>query len=69
MLNNFLKKYILGIGYPWLMGVDENIAVALSETQMGFSPVTLFFPTELWNKEVPRYRLVLELIDENEKED
>lgn len=62
--NRFLDRYVLGEGFPWEMGIDEHVAVALSETALGFSPLKIDFPKELWNKSLPKYRLVLERIDE-----
>ncbi len=64
MTKKFRKKYILGEGYPWAMGTNEHKEIALSEQAFGFSPVILSFPKELWDKSLPRYRLVLERIDE-----
>lgn len=67
MAKKFLKKYVLGEGYPWAMGTAEHKEIALSEQAFGFHPVVLLFPKELWDKQLPRYRLVLERIDETNK--
>lgn len=65
MANKFCKRYVLGEGFPWAMGTKDYKEIALSKTAIGFSPVVLDFPAELWNaNKLPRYRLVLERIDE-----
>jgi hypothetical protein len=63
----FKKRYILGEGHPWALGVRNYKAIALSKEATGFNPKIINFPKELWEGDVPKYRLVLEIV--NEKND
>ena len=60
----FKNRYVLGEGYPWMMGVGENKKLSLSETPIGLRTVFLDFPLELWSPDLPKYRLVLEKIED-----
>jgi hypothetical protein len=65
MKNKFKKKYILAEGYPWGMGILKQYKeIAMSKSPDGFMPVIFEFPVELWDAALPKYRLVLERIDE-----
>ena len=65
----FKKRYVLGIGYPWMMGSENpphtNLLMALKPT--GLIPVDLDWPGELWDQDLPQYRLVLERVEKGEK--
>lgn len=64
MSTKFPERIELGEGFPWAMGVGPDYtSVALGLSNMGFSPVVLNFPRELWARELPKYRLVLEKIE------
>ena len=60
----FHKRYVLGEGYPWAYGVGPYTEVGLNTSQRGVSPVKLKWPKTLWAANLPRYRLVLELVEE-----
>jgi hypothetical protein len=57
-------RIVLGSGYPWAMGPGpEYHQIALGKSPVGFSPRKLKWPRKLWAKDLPKYRLVLELIE------
>lgn len=64
MKNKFKDKYVLGVGYPWIYGYENYIQVGINKNAMGCIPIELNIPKELWNKDVPKYKLVLERIKE-----
>lgn len=59
----FRERYVLGEGYPWAMGIGPYREVVLSKTSLGLDPQDLNWPDELWRKDLPQYRLVLERVD------
>lgn len=60
----FPARIVLGTGYPWAMGTGpEYHQISLGKSPMGFSPQRLNWKRTLWAKDVPKYRLVLELIE------
>ena len=59
----FKKRYVLGTGYPWAMGLDPYLTIAVNKNNMGVEPFELNFPKELWSTKLPKYRLVLERVD------
>ena len=60
----FNKRYVLGEGYPWAMGMKIYTSVALVRAPKGVELIPLDFPIDLWSSAVPRYRLVLEQVKE-----
>ena len=57
------KRYILGEGYPWAMGVGpEYREVALKDGQVGGTNIPLAWPAEFWKRGCPKVRLVMEVI-------
>jgi hypothetical protein len=57
------KRIVLGNGYPWAYGIGPYFEVGLNEGSMGLSPMALKWHKKLWRKDVPQYRLVLEIVD------
>lgn len=55
-------RYVLGEGYPWALGTAPYASIALCEERIGVRFVGLSFPDDLWQANVPKYRLVLERI-------
>ena len=65
---NFKKRYVLGTGYPWLMGFGEQrTIVALAQEPIGFSPIYLTWPEEFSSNELPQYRLIFERVEKDKK--
>jgi len=60
----YKEKYVLGEGFPWAYGLECRM-LALNERAVGLNPIKLKFPRELWNEDVPKYRLVLEKLNED----
>ena len=62
----FKKRYVLGTGYPWENNnsVPTELLIALSPN--GFS-AKLNWPKELWDQDLPQYRLVLERVEKDKK--
>lgn len=60
----FKKKYVLGEGYPWALGVEKHKETSMVDRTKGVSPIVLDWPEELWSADVPKYRLVLEKVDD-----
>lgn len=59
----FPARIVLGTGYPWAMGTGpEYHQISLGKSPLGFSPQKLKWLRKLWAKDVPKYRLVLELV-------
>ena len=68
MSNKFKKKYVLGEGYPRALGLQSHYdKVFLCKESSGSDLIALNFPDELWTKEMPKYRLVLERINKIKK--
>jgi len=61
----FKKRYVLGIGYPWALGLNDHVLIRMNQENTGQSPQILKWPKELWHKELPKYRLVLERVSHN----
>ena len=64
----FPGRIVLGEGYPWAYGLGPYREVGLNEVPVGVQPMSLRWPKELWSKEVPQYRLILERIDDGDEE-
>lgn len=61
------KRYVLGEGYPWGIGertIDTVNQISMMENPIGINVINLKFPLELWAPNCPKYRLVLEQIEE-----
>jgi len=62
----YKRRYVLGEGYPYGYGQGPPFKqIALTERQVGLSFVPLGFPRELWDKTVPRYRIILRRVREH----
>jgi len=59
-------RYVLGEGYPLGHEQEEGSCktISLAKELIGPTFVRLNYPIELWDKDVPEYRLVLERIKE-----
>lgn len=62
-MSDFPKRVVLGEGYPWLYGLGPYREVGLNKAPMGVDPISLMWHLVLWRKDVPQYRLVLELVE------
>ena len=60
----FQDRYVLGEGYPWALGAKKYTDICLVKDNIGVNKVILDWPIDLWIKDLPRYRLVLEKINE-----
>ena len=60
----FKKRYVLGEGYPWAIGESPYRAISLSKQSIGISLTDLEWPEELWYEHMPKYRLVLEKVED-----
>jgi hypothetical protein len=58
----FKDRYVIAEGYPWAYGTKNYKEIGLNKTPVGMIPIEMDFPKELWNKDVPKYKLVLERI-------
>jgi len=67
----FKKRYVVGIGCPWAMGVGptyRELCLSFGEKgPTGLDRVALDWPEELWSKDLPQYRLVLERVEKDKK--
>ena len=63
----FPSRVVLGEGFPWAngLGTKENPykEVTLRDKPVAGQPIVLSWPTSLWKKNVPKYRLVLEKVE------
>ena len=68
MTTKFKSRYVLGEGYPWATGIgtvdSPYDTIVLHRDSMMGQRMQINFPTELWSKDLPKYRLVLERVDE-----
>ncbi len=64
MSDQFKDKYVLGEGYPWANGTEDYKEITLKNVALAGLNIVLNFPEELWSKKVPKYRLVLERVEE-----
>jgi hypothetical protein len=64
MTDKFKDRYVLGVGYPWTHGTGPTHHVQLWNKATGGSLMKLKLPNELYQEECPKYRLVLERVDE-----
>jgi hypothetical protein len=59
----FKDTYVLGEGYPWVMGLGPNYReLALCSKPAGGPDMYIKFPIELWDVKVPKYKLVLKRV-------
>ena len=59
MTDKFKSRYVLWEGYPWKLDHTDNFMYEEKK-----SPLTINMPDELMEVWAPKYRLVLERIDE-----
>ena len=63
----FKDRYVLGVGYPWVKGLGTDELpfedVSLWPQRDNFLPAKhLKVPIELFDEDIPKYRLVLERV-------
>ena len=62
----FPKRVVLAEGHPWAHGLgkadDPYSAVSVRDTPVGGQDQVVQWPKELWDRNVPKYRLVLERV-------
>ena len=65
----FKKRYILGTGYPFPLGVGPVYSrLCLWGNKNAFIAIELNWPSELWwDFDLPQYRLVLEGVEKDTK--
>jgi len=61
-LSPFGNRYVLGTGFPWANGTSPYLMIGVTLNRIGIQHRPLDFPKELWMKNVPQYRLVLEKV-------
>jgi hypothetical protein len=61
-LSPFKTRYVLGQGFPWVIGLNPYTSIGLTANKVGVQYRPLTFANELWRKDVPKYRLVLERV-------
>jgi hypothetical protein len=61
----FPKRVVLAEGYPWVTGVnaDKYFEINMRNQAQDGLRIPLEFPEVLWNPDLPKYRLVLEVIE------
>jgi hypothetical protein len=61
----FPKRVVLAEGYPWANGIkpDEYFEITMRNQPVGGPNLVLNWPPILWRRDVPKYRLVLEVIE------
>lgn len=69
--NKCKDRYVLGQGYVWGYNVKDEFvgSVALRFCTLSTKDVPLKFPRELWSKNAPEYRLVLEKVEAKPREE
>lgn len=55
----FPDEVVLGVGYPWAIGIDKYEQVSLCKAPKGLQFESLAFPKELWHDSIPKYELIL----------
>lgn len=65
--DEFPERAVLAEGYPWAVGTGPYYyEIRMDKNNLaGSGVVALRFPEELWRADLPRYRLVLERIDDD----
>lgn len=59
--DKFKDRYVLGEGHPWAMGLEPYYEINLHDGPYASDKrIPLKFPRELWSRDLPKYRLVLE---------
>lgn len=60
----YADRYVISEGYPWAYGaVGQYYAVGMNNEQLGNARSSgITWPKELWDKKLPKYRLVLERV-------
>ena len=58
----YKNRYILAEGYPYAIGVSNYYEIRIHKEQVGCDMIALEWPEELWDKKLPKYRLVLERV-------
>jgi hypothetical protein len=68
MKKKFPKRYVVGEGFPWATGMGRVDApydsLKICSEPLGARFMALRFPIELWQADMPRYRVVLERLDD-----
>jgi hypothetical protein len=59
----FKKRYVISVGYPWAFGLKPYKTIGMTPKPYMVYAKSLRFPVELWSREVPKYRLVLEIVE------
>lgn len=61
----FPKRVVLAEGYPWANGTkpDEYFEINMRHQAQAGLRIPLEFPGVLWSAALPKYRLVLEVIE------
>lgn len=63
-VKSFPDRVELAVGFPWAIGTGSYKEIQMHSARligMG-EQLNLKFPKELWEKDVPEYRLVLERV-------
>ena len=65
--NVFKKRYVLGEGFPWALGIKNYKTLGMAMSNKGINYIELNWPIELWWHDCPKFRLVLERISDGKK--
>ena len=60
------KRIILAEGHPWFFGIGPYYQMQMEASPMKSAAVPLDVPAGLWDADVPKYRLILERVDETD---
>ena len=59
----FKDRYVLATGYPWGLGPFKDVqAITMNKKPQSMQRNKITYPSALWSKDLPRYRLVLERV-------
>ena len=65
----FPDRFVLGEGYPWLYGTGKPdnpyYRIGLNKKPTAMNAIELNWDSKLWQTTIPRYRLVLERINDS----
>lgn len=64
MKKRYKSRYVLGVGYPWFYGINKaySMEVGINMKLKGYGPIQLKNPIELLDRDVPKFRLILERV-------
>ena len=58
------KRVILAEGYPWFLGIGPYYQMQMEVEPIHSDAIPLDVPGGSWDNDLPKYRLILERVDE-----